>query len=163
MSDCLQNCCTSDNIYPVFEKLFNHKCMREFTSLIHGCNVLNTLDTSCDMKKVTCKGEINFIQYFIQRRSIPADMGCCYRYEFRILIEYILEDTCKNQRKLQRFFDILNCLMEDEPMKSNWDSSVTHTLPNREYPSIVQGQPINEGQPIYIGQTSYYAILNKQC
>jgi len=123
-------------------------------------DIINSVDSTMELKDPLYKCDINFIQFFVQRRRSDQEVGCCGRYEYRVQIEYYLEDTkcdgVRNQNKIQKFFEILDDLI-CQKLGNTWKGLVISwdRIPNR-FPSIRRAGSL-ENRPIFVGSYEYQA------
>lgn len=138
--------------------IFNAPELTDCTINFYPCNKIQDQDSTCDLAEITHCGEINFVQYFIQRFKLPTELGRCGEYQYRVQVEYYLEDTCENQNKIQRFFELLED--EVELLNAANKDCVPYFEGDNNFPDIRFFGTI-ENKAIYVGSFTYFATATR--
>ena len=135
--------------------VFNAPEVTDFTKHFHPCDKTEDQDSTCDLSTIMHCGEINFVQYFIQRFRTEDQVGRCGGvYRYRVRVEYYLEDTCNNQNKIQEFFELLDD--EVERLNAAKKDCVPYFFGDDTFPDIRFFGRI-ENKAVYVGSYTYFA------
>jgi hypothetical protein len=126
-----------------------------FTHKIHPASITDDIETTVDLSRMVYCGEINFVQFFVQRYRVEEQVGTCLEHRYRVQVQYYLEDSCDNQNKIQEFFEVLDEVIVAR-LGQSWEGTVTHFLRDTTWPVIRFFGEIQE-RPIYVGSFTYFA------
>lgn len=149
--------CRSKDLVTLWNDLiWSDTRMRAFTTQFHPQDETGKQDATCDLAKVMYCGKVNFGQYFIQRFRSDDQVGCCGSYQYRVRVEYYLEDTCDNhQVQIQDFFEALDEIIE-EKLGLTWQDNVLQFSRDTAFPNI-RRYGLIDGRVVYYGTYSYFA------
>jgi len=142
-------------------KVFPCRELQEFTNKIHAGDIIGSVDTTHALKQTLCKGEINFIQFFVQRRKSEEEVGNCERYIYRVRIEYYREDgECDgvlNQNLIQKFFEVFDDTLESK-VGCDLDGLVEHTQRSENFPNVRRFGVVDDSRIVFVGSYEYLAF-----
>lgn len=149
--------CRSSELVTLWDTLiWSAPEMQAFSPLYHPCDVTGRQpEATCDLTKILHCGQVNFGQYFIQRFRSDDQVGCCGSYQYRVRIEYYLQDSCENQQTIQDFFEALDELV-DLNLGPTWQDNVLLFRRDTTFPNI-RRYGLIDGRVVYFGTYSYFA------
>lgn len=124
-----------------------------FTPHIHPCDKTNKTELTCDMEDLIHCGELNFVQYFIQRYRRPDRVGGCLTFRYRVRVEYYLEDSCDNQNKIQEFFEVLDDTVEAQLQDG---TKFTFRWEREDNWPQIQRFGVLESRTVFVGSFTYF-------
>ena len=129
--------------------------IRSFTHEIYPYSLTDNVKTTEDLARMLYCGEINFVQYFVQRHRVEEQSGTCDEHRYRVQVQYYLQDSGNNQNKIQDFFEVLDETVVAR-LGPSWEGTVTHFFRDETWPTIRFFAEI-EGRPVYVGSFTYFA------
>lgn len=138
-------------------EIFQDVRLTQFTDNIYSYDVLGQvrIDDSHTRKLIKCN-QVN-VAYFLIERSTDSVFGNCEQFNYRIIINYLVENCdSESMQRVSDFFDTLDQVYF-EKYKATWGGGTVGLGSDNAFPEISEFEEVN-GLPTLLGQRRYFAI-----